>query len=56
MGVLQKLAAMELTGERLVDLAAGKIEAARIAKGREAYDLELIGYRSHLPFGRFRLE
>jgi hypothetical protein len=29
--VLQELAAMELTGERLVDLAAGEVEAGKVA-------------------------
>ena len=35
-GVLQELAAMELTGERLVDLAAGEVEAGKVAIVRKA--------------------
>src|SRR5271154_6266312 len=55
-GVFQELAAMELTGERLVDLAAGEVEAGEIAIVLEAGGLELIGRRSHLPVGRLRLQ
>ena len=29
--ILQELAAMKLTGERLVDLAAGEVEAGKVA-------------------------
>src|SRR5271154_4490330 len=42
-GVFQELAAMELTRERLVDLAAGEVEAGKIAIVREASGLELVG-------------
>jgi hypothetical protein len=35
-GVFQELAAMELTRERLVDLAAGEVEAGKIAIVRKA--------------------
>ena len=42
-GVFQELAAMELTCERLVDLAAGEVEAGKIAIVRKAGGLELIG-------------
>src|ERR1700722_8136480 len=42
-GVFQKLAAMELTCERLVDLAAGKVEAGKVAIVRKAGGFELIG-------------
>ena len=42
-GVFQKVAAMELTCERLVDLAAGEVEAGEIAIVRKASGLELIG-------------
>ena len=55
-GVFQELAAMELTRERLVDLAAGEVEAGKIAIVRKAGGLELIGRRSHLPVGRLRLQ
>ena len=48
-GVLQELAAMELTHERLVDLAAGEVEAGEVAIGRKAGGLELIGRRSAPP-------
>ena len=48
-GVFQKVAAMELTCERLVDLAAGEVEAGEIAIVRKASGLELIGRRSDLP-------
>jgi hypothetical protein len=41
--VFQELAAMQLTRERLVDLAAGEVEAGEIAIVREAGCLELIG-------------
>src|SRR3984957_12210031 len=43
MGVIQELAAVELTRERLVDLAAGEVEAGEIAIVREASRLELVG-------------
>src|SRR5580658_6671530 len=41
--VLQELAFMELTNERLVDLAAGEVEAGEVAVVRKAGGLELIG-------------
>src|SRR6202041_252514 len=56
MGVIQELAAVELTRERLVDLAAGEVEAGKIAIVWKAGGLELIGRRSHLPVGRLRLQ
>src|ERR1700693_4899193 len=52
--ILQELATMELTCERLVDLAAGEVEAGKIAIVRKAGGLELIGRRSHLPVCRLR--
>jgi hypothetical protein len=55
-GVFQELAAMELTGERLVDLAAGEVEAGEIAIVLEAGDLELIGRGSDLSVGRLGLQ
>ena len=55
-GVFQELAAMELTCERLVDLAAGEVEAGKIAIVRKAGGLELIGRRSHLSVGRLRFQ
>ena len=33
MGVIQELAAVELTRERLVDLAAGEVEAGKVSDG-----------------------
>ena len=41
--VFQDLAPMELANERFVDLAAGELEAAEVAVGREAGGLELVG-------------
>src|SRR5271157_5354806 len=41
--IFQELAAMELTREGLVDLAAGEIEAGKIAIVRKASGLELVG-------------
>ena len=35
-GVFQELAAMQLTCERLVDLAAGEVEAGKVAIVRKA--------------------
>src|SRR5580693_8933062 len=55
-GVLQELAAMELTGERLVDLAAGEVEAGKVAIVRKAGRFELIGGRAHFPVRRLRLQ
>src|SRR5271155_1857649 len=55
-GVFQELAAMELTRERLVDLAAGEVEASKIAIVREASGLELVGRRSDFSVGRLRLQ
>src|ERR1700692_3112354 len=55
-GVFQELAAMELTCERLVDLAAGEVEAGEIAIVRKAGGLELIGRRSDLSVGRLRFQ
>src|SRR5277367_4214597 len=55
-GVFQELAAMELTGERLVDLTAGEVEAGEIAIVLEAGGLELIGRRSDLSVGRLGLQ
>src|SRR6202162_317515 len=54
MGVIQELASVELTRERLVDLAAGEVEAGKIAIVWKAGGLELIGRRYHLPVGRLR--
>src|SRR5271166_5622863 len=54
--IFKELAAMELTREGLVDLAAGEVEAGEIAIVRKAGGLELIGRRSHLPVGRLRLQ
>ena len=42
-GVFQELAAVELTGKRLVDLAAGEVEPGKVAVVREARGFELIG-------------
>ena len=42
MGVIQELAAVELTRERLVDLAAGEVEAGKIAIVWKAGGFELI--------------
>ncbi len=55
-GVFQELAAVELTRERLVDLAAGEVEAGEIAIVLEAGGLELIGRRSDLSVGRLSLQ
>ena len=55
-GVLHELATMELANERLVDLAAGEVESAEVAVGREAGGLELIGRRPDLAFGRLGLQ
>lgn len=55
-GHVHKVAAVELADQGLVDLAANKAKARQIAIGREPRDLELIGYRSHLPFGGLRLQ
>jgi hypothetical protein len=54
--VLQELAALQLTRERLVDLTAGEVEAGEIAIIRKVGGLEPIGRRSHLPVGRLRLQ
>src|SRR3984885_3766785 len=56
MGVIQELAAVELTRERLVDLAAGEVEAGKIAIVWKAGGLTLMGRRSDLPVGRLRLQ
>jgi hypothetical protein len=53
--VFQKLATMELTCERLVDLTADEVEPGEIAVVWKAGGLELIGCRSHLSVGRLRL-
>ena len=42
-GVFQELAAMELTCERLVDLAAGEVKAGKVTIVRKAGGFELIG-------------
>src|SRR5271165_2564376 len=42
-GVFQELASVELAQQRLVDLAAGEVEASKIAIVREASGLELVG-------------
>ena len=47
---------MKLTGERLVDLAAGEVEACEGAVAREAGRFELIGGRAHAPVRRLRLQ
>src|ERR1700692_4686492 len=55
-GVFRELATMELTCERLVDLAAGEVEAGKVAIVLEAGGLELIGRRSDLSVGRLRFQ
>src|SRR3546814_1407470 len=42
-GDVDKVAAVKLPDQRLIDLAAGKVEAGEIAIGREPRHLELIG-------------
>src|ERR1700722_18950760 len=54
--IFQELAAMKLTGERLVDLAAGEVEAGKVAIVRKAGGFELIGGRAHFPVRRLRLQ
>jgi hypothetical protein len=56
MRVLQKLLSVELANERLIDLAAGEVEAGEVAIVREAGGLELIGRRSHLPVGKLGIK
>lgn len=46
-GVVEEVAAMKLTDQRLVDLAGGKIEAIQITIGGKAGGFGLIGTRSH---------
>src|SRR5690606_334681 len=48
--VVQEVAAMKLLHERLVDLAAGEVEAIQITIGREACRLELVGSRANFTF------
>ena len=56
MGVFQELAAVKLANQRLVDLAAGEVEAGEVAVVREPRGLELVGGRSHFSVGRLRLQ
>jgi hypothetical protein len=42
-GVFQELAAMKLRCKRLVDLAAGEVEAGEVARVGESGGFELIG-------------
>jgi len=53
--VVEELASVELANERLVDLAAGEVEAIEISVGREASSLKLVCGRSNFPFGRLGL-
>jgi hypothetical protein len=48
-GIRHELAAMELSHEGFVDLAAGEVEAGQVAIDGEAGCLELIGGGSDLP-------
>jgi hypothetical protein len=54
--VLQKRAAVKLSRQRLLDLAAGEVEAGDAATVRETGGLELVGRRSHLPIGHLGLQ
>lgn len=54
--VVEELAATELAHERLIDLAAGEVEAGEVAIGREAGGLELVSGRAHLPLGSLGLQ
>src|ERR1700688_3783308 len=54
--ILQELATMELTCERLVDLAAGEVEAGKVAIVRKAGRFELVGRRAHFPVRRLRFQ
>ena len=55
-GVVQEVAAMKLTGQRLVDLTAGEVEAVQVTIGWKACRLELVGRRSHFTFRSLGLE
>jgi glutamate-1-semialdehyde 2,1-aminomutase len=55
-GTVHEVAAMKLTDQRLVDLAAGEVEAVQVTIGRKACGLELIGGRSNFAFRRLGLE
>ncbi|MNT26925.1 hypothetical protein D3C71_1781680 [compost metagenome] len=47
---------MKLTHQRLVDLAAGEVEAIQVAIGWKAGRLELVGGRSNFTFRGLGLE
>ena len=55
-GVRQELAAVQLSHQRLVDLAGGEVEAGEVAIVRKARGLELVSGGPHLPAGHLRLE
>ena len=49
-GVVEEVATMKLTDQRLVDLTAGEVEAVQITIGWKACRLELVGGRSNFTF------
>lgn len=55
-GLVEKVAAMQLPHQGLVDFAAGEVEAIEVAIGWEASGLELIGRGPDLAFCRLGLE
>ena len=55
-GIVREFTSVKLTGQGLVDLARGKIEAGQVLVGREARGLDLIGDGAHFAFGGLRLQ
>ncbi len=54
--VVHELAPMQMANQGFIDLAVGEVEAGEVPVGCEAGQLQLIGHRAHLPFGRLGLE
>ncbi len=52
-GIVDELAAMELSHQRFIELAGGEVESGQILVGGEARHLDLVSDRSDLSFGGF---
>src|ERR1700729_243488 len=55
-GGFDKVAAVELPNQGLIDFAAGEVEAGQVTIGREAGNLDLVGHGPNLALSGLSLE
>ena len=56
LGSIQELASMELADQSFTDLAGAEVEGGQVLVCREAGGFHVVGGRTHLTLGHFRLE